>query len=110
MEARCPSGSQAQVEAKSKWKPSQVQAEVRCSGVGCPGVRCSGVRCPSQAKPRGSKAKWKLGVKVCEGVVRKCEASQAEVRCPSGSQSKCRWTMLVSLDHTGVLLIILVCC
>ena len=63
-------GSQVQVEAKSKWKPSpsgsQVQAEVRCPGV----------RCPSEAKPRGSKAKWKLGVKGCEGVgfvkVREC--------------------------------------
>ena len=43
--------------------------------------------------------------------------SQAEARCPSGSQSKrklgievCwyRWTMLVSLDYTGVLLTMLV--
>ena len=55
---------------------------------------------------------------MCGGVL-KCEASPAEVRCPSGSQSKwklgmqvcrCRWTMLVSLGHTGVLLIMLACC
>ena len=48
---------------------------------------------------------------MCEGVVLKCEASQAEVRCPSGSWVWkcagvtglywCRWTMLVSLDSAG---------
>ena len=58
----------------------------------------------------GSQFKWKLGVEVREGVVRKCEASQAEAS-PSGSQSKwkrgmevcwCCWTILVSLDYAGI--------
>ena len=135
MEARYPSGSQVQAEA----------------------------RCPSEAKPSGSQAKWKPGVKGCKGIefvkVQECKEGiearypsrsqvQAEVRCRSGRQmlvrkpvqveavdhadievsksvkatcgSQSKWklvqveagygSVLVSLDHPGVLLIMFVCC